>query len=116
MTKHMVVFITAANEEEGAAIAKALVEEGLCACINIIPMVRSIYMWKGVVCDEKEVMLIAKTASTLAPVIVGRVKELHSYELPEIICLPVSTGSGEYLDWVDQSVDISSEADGKAEL
>ncbi len=116
MTKHMLVFMTASDEEAGATIAKGLVEEKLAACVNIIPQVRSIYRWKGEVYDEKEVMLVAKTASTLAPAIVRRVRELHSYDLPEVICLPIATGSGEYLDWIDQSLDLPSESDEEGEL
>lgn len=108
MSNHMTVFITAPNEEEGAAIAKKLVEERLCACVNIIPRIRSIYRWEGKICDESEVMMMAKTAASLAPVLVKRVKELHSYDVPEVICLPITTGSGDYLDWIDSSVDIDA--------
>ena len=111
MTDHMAVFMTAANEEDAATIAKALVEEKLCACVNIIPKIRSIYRWEGKVCDDEEVMLIAKSASTLAPVIVERVKVLHSYDLPEIICIPIATGSGDYLNWIDQSVEIATSSE-----
>ncbi len=108
MSRHFSVFITAPNEEEAGKIAKILVEERLCACVNIIPGIRSIYRWQGKVFDENEVMMIAKTSSAMAPVLVKRVKELHSYEVPEIICLPISTGSGDYLDWIDDSVDSPS--------
>ena len=116
MSKHMVVFITAPNEEEGAKLARTLVEERLCACVNIMPKVRSIYRWEGDICDEPEVMLIAKTASSMAASIVKRVKELHSYDVPEIICLPVATGSGEYLDWIDASLEAPFEEEGGAEI
>ncbi len=116
MSKHMVVFITAPSEEEGAKLARALVEERLCACVNIMPKVRSIYRWEGEICDEPEVMMIAKTATTMAASIVKRVKELHSYDLPEIICLPVVTGSGEYLDWIDDSLKTPFEDEGGIEI
>ena len=116
MSKHMVVFITAPNEEEGARLAKALVEERLCACVNIMPRVRSIYRWEGEICDEPEVMMIAKSAATMAAAIVKRVKELHSYDVPEIICLPVATGSGEYLDWIDDSLKTDFEDEGGLEI
>ena len=104
MSKHMVLLITAPSEEEAASLANILVNERLCACVNIIPGVRSIYRWEGKVCDEREVMMVAKTASSLAPVLVKRVKELHSYDVPEVICLPITTGSGDYLDWIDDCV------------
>jgi len=116
MTKHIVVFITAPNEEEGAKLARTLVEERLCACVNIMPKIRSIYRWKGEICDEPEVMMIAKSAATMAAAIVKRVRELHSYDVPEIICLPVATGSGEYLDWIDDSLKTDSEDEGGLEI
>lgn len=116
MTRHMTVFMTAPNEEEGARIARALVEERLVACVNIIPKIRSIYRWEGKVWDEAEVMMIGKTESTLAPAVVARVRELHSYEVPEVICLPVETGSGDYLDWIAESVDIPTGAEEEGEL
>ena len=116
MSKHMAVFITAPNEEEGALLARTLVEERLCACVNIIPGIRSIYRWEGSICDESEVMMVAKTASSLAPVLVKRVKELHSYHVPEVICLPITTGSGDYLDWIDDSVDIGVSGESDTEI
>ena len=105
MNKYVAIYITAPNEEEGEAIARALVEESLCACASIIPSVRSIYRWEGNICDEREVLLIAKTLSLMAPIVIDRVKALHSYKVPEIVCVPIVTGSGEYLDWVSDSVD-----------
>ena len=116
MSRHFTVFITAPNEDEAASIARALVEERLCACVNIIPRIRSIYRWEGKIFDEPEVMMIAKTSSAMAPALVNRVKELHSYKVPEIICLPISTGSGDYLDWIDASVETPSDADSEGEL
>ena len=116
MSKHMVVFITAPSEEEGAKLARTLVEERLCACVNIMPKVRSIYRWEGEICDEPEVMMIAKSAMTMAPALVKRVKKLHSYDVPEIICLPIATGSGEYLEWIDASLKTPFEDEGGIEI
>ncbi len=116
MSRHMTVFITAPNEEEGARLAKTLVDERLAACVNIIPNVRSIYRWEGKVCDEVEVMLVAKTGKPLAAALVNRVKELHSYDVPEVICLPIETGSGDYLDWIDGSIDLPGDAEEEGEL
>ncbi|MBE9535898.1 MAG: divalent-cation tolerance protein CutA [Proteobacteria bacterium] len=116
MTKHVTVFMTAPDEGEAGSIAKKLVEERLCACVNIVPKVRSIYRWQGEICDEPEVMMIAKTEATLSAALVSRVKELHSYEVPEIICLPIQTGSGEYLDWIAASVDAPAKKEGELEL
>jgi len=94
------VFITAANEDQAAAIAKALVEEGLAACVNIVPAIRSIYKWKGEVCDDRETLLIAKTSAARFPALAERVKALHSYEVPEIIAIPITDGSKGYMDWL----------------
>lgn len=116
MTKHVTVFITAPNEGEAGRIAGKLVEERLCACVNIIPKIRSIYRWQGEICDESEVMMIAKTEAILSAALVRRVNELHSYEVPEIICIPIQTGSGKYLDWITASVDTPAEKDGEGEL
>lgn len=99
----LVVFITAPNEEEAAKIGRALVEERLAACANIIPSVRSIYRWKGEVCDDSECLLVIKTLWDRFGELERRVKELHSYEVPEIIALKIVNGSQEYLDWVEES-------------
>jgi len=96
-----IVFITAPNEEEGARLAKTLVAESLAACVNIIPSIRSIYMWKGEVCDEREVLLVAKSSAEKFPALASRVASLHSYETPEVISTPIIEGSQAYLDWMD---------------
>lgn len=95
-----VVFMTAGGEEEGAGIARALVEKKLAACVNIVAPIRSIYSWKGKVEDEREVLLVAKTRRELFDALRSAVTELHSYEVPEIIALPITAGLDRYLDWV----------------
>ena len=105
MTEFIIVFITAPNEKEAAAISQTIVGERLAACINIIPSVRSIYRWQGRVEDEQEVLMIVKTKKSLFERLQERVKELHSYEVPEIIGLPLVEGSKEYLDWLGQETD-----------
>ena len=99
----LIVFVTAPNGEEAAKIGRALVEERLAACANIIPSVRSIYRWKGEVCDDSECLLVIKTLWDRFGELERRVKELHSYEVPEIIALRVVNGSQEYLDWVEEN-------------
>jgi periplasmic divalent cation tolerance protein len=101
-TEYITVFITAPNEEEAARISNAIVGERLAACVNIIRSVRSIYRWQGRVEDEQEVLMIVKTKRTLFERLQGRVRELHSYSVPEIIGLPVVEGSKQYLDWLGQ--------------
>ena len=105
MTEFIIVFITAPNEKEAASISRTIVEERLVACVNIIPSVRSIYRWQGRVEDEQEVLMMVKTKKSLFERLQERVKELHSYEVPEIIGLPLVEGSKEYLDWLGQETD-----------
>jgi periplasmic divalent cation tolerance protein len=99
----LVVYITAPNEEEAAKIAQALVEERLAGCVNIIKDIRSIYSWQGKIEDEKELLMIVKTRAELFSSLKTRVKELHSYTVPEIIALPVVDGSEEYLAWLRET-------------
>lgn len=97
-----VVFITASTEDEAANIAKALVEARLAGCVNIIKNIRSIYSWEGKIEDEAEVLMIVKTRKALIDSLVKKVKELHSYTVPEIIALPVVEGSEDYLEWLKE--------------
>ena len=100
MSGFSVFFVTAGKEEEAARIGRTLVEEKLVACVNIVPRIRSIYSWKGDVCDDEEVLLIMKSRSSLFPSVRDRVRQLHSYEVPEIIAFPIARGLPEYLDWI----------------
>lgn len=98
------VFITAANDDEANMLARTLVTERLVACANLFP-VNSIYRWKGEIYEEVEVTLVCKTVTANLDRIIARVKELHSYDVPEIVALPVVEGSADYLDWVADSVE-----------
>lgn len=100
MTEISIVLITAGSEEEAAKIGRTLVEERLAACSNIVPRIRSIYRWKGKIYDEPEFLIIAKTRTSLFRSLQKRVKELHSYEVPEIVSFPVADGLPDYLQWV----------------
>jgi len=100
---YRIVFMTAPSEEVAANIGKTLVEEKLIACCNIVPQIRSIYTWKGKVCDEKEVLCIIKTREELFDRLKRRVKELHPYEVPEIIAVKIKDGLREYLNWIDEA-------------
>jgi periplasmic divalent cation tolerance protein len=95
-----VVLVTAPDAEVGARIGRALVEEGLAACANLVPGIRSIYRWEGAVHDDAEVLLILKTRAALSAALAARVRALHPYQLPEVLALPVAGGSEAYLDWV----------------
>ncbi len=97
-----VIFITAPSVEEAQKIAHHLVAEHLVACVNIVSSIQSIFYWQEKVCDEKEVLLICKSRSPLFEKISKRVKELHTYAVPEIIALPIIKGSADYLRWLNK--------------
>ncbi len=101
----VVVISTLPNPEKAAEIARVLVEERLAACVNLVPQVRSIYRWKGEICDEPETLAIAKTTQDRAEALHARLIELHPYEVPEVLALAVSGGHAPYLDWVGASVE-----------
>jgi periplasmic divalent cation tolerance protein len=102
--KFRVVLVTAGSEEEAEKIARALVEERLAACVNIVPGVRSIYRWRGAVEDDSEVLMVIKSEADILDALEARVRALHSYEVPEILALPIERGSAPYLDWLAGSL------------
>lgn len=95
-----VVLTTAGSEREGAAIAEGLVERGLAACVNVVPGIRSVYRWKGALQRDEEHLLLIKTSRALFPEVRDAILELHTYELPEIVLLPIADGESRYLDWI----------------
>lgn len=98
--QEIVVFVTVGSLQEGTAIGRALVEKKLVACVNLIPQLTSIFCWDGKVLEEQECLMMMKTRKELYLRLEGAVKGLHSYEVPEIIALPVTHGLPEYLSWV----------------
>jgi periplasmic divalent cation tolerance protein len=96
----VVVLVTAPSQDVAAELAKALVTEKLVACVSIVPGVRSIYAWKGAVCDEQESLCVLKTRRSLFAMVRARVLALHPYEVPEVVALPLVEGSQTYLDWL----------------
>jgi len=100
MSEISIVLVTAGSAEEAETIGRTLVEERLGACANIVPRIRSIYRWKGKIYDEQEFLIIIKTRTSLFEAVQKRVKELHSYEVPEIISFPIALGLPQYLEWV----------------
>lgn len=100
----ILVLMTFPSEEEASHVAAALVDEHLVACVNLIPDVRSFFIWEGARQDAEEVLAVAKTTSDRLDAVVARVKALHSYSVPEIIGVPLLGGSSDYLAWVRQSV------------
>lgn len=101
---HIVVLITVPSEEIATKIAATLLKTKAAACVNILPGVRSMYNWKGKVCDDQELLLVCKSRAALfETLLVPAVKSAHPYELPEIIALPIVAGSPDYLAWIDEN-------------
>ena len=94
------VLMTAANREEASRIAEMLVAARLAACVQILPEIQSVYRWQGKVARENEVLLLVKTISGKFDELERAVKEIHSYETPEIVALPVTAVSASYLAWL----------------
>jgi len=95
-----IVLSTAGSPEEAARISRELVERGLAACVNLIPGLTSVYRWQGAIEEAAEVLLIVKTSAEKLSALEAAVRELHSYEVPEFLVLPVAGGSQPYLDWL----------------
>ncbi len=102
MKEYILILITASSIEEGEAIAASLVEDGLAACCNIIPEIKSIFKWKGNICKEREVLLLIKSKASLFKKVEEMVKKLHSYDVPEIIAFPIDAGLSDYFKWMDE--------------
>jgi periplasmic divalent cation tolerance protein len=100
----LVVLTTCPDDAAAARIARELVESGLAACVNRIGAVHSTYRWQGAIHDEPEVLLVIKTLSIRYSELEMRLKSLHPYDVPEIIALPVTRGSTEYLAWLGGAV------------
>jgi periplasmic divalent cation tolerance protein len=101
---YRVLLVTAGNKKEARIIAKALINHKLAACVNIIVGVESLFRWKGKIDSVQEVLLIIKSKEEKVAEIIKLVKSTHSYEVPEIISLPVKAGSKPYLKWIDESL------------
>ena len=97
---YLIVFMTASNREEAVKIVRTLLEEKLIACGNLVDAVSSFFWWKGKIEEEKETMVIMKSSEKLFKKLSKRVRELHSYDVPEILALPIVDGSSSYLEWL----------------
>lgn len=106
---HAVVFVTASSADEATQIGRALVDERLAACANVVPAVASTYWWQGKVEEAGEALIILKTRQDLVARLTDRVKTLHTYTVPEVIAVPILGGNPDYLRWIDESV-IAGEA------
>jgi len=99
----VVVLVTCPSQTLGKRLARALVQERLAACVNVIPGVTSIYRWEGKICQDTEALLVIKTLRMRLPVLIRRIKALHPYSVPEVIALPLVGGLASYLSWVRDS-------------
>jgi periplasmic divalent cation tolerance protein len=105
MTDKIVVLVTCGSAKEARKIARAVVEQRIAACVNIVATpVQSVYRWKGKVESAKEFLLIIKTTKARFAALQDAVKRLHSYDVPEIIALPIAAGAATYLIWIAESV------------
>jgi len=104
MTNNRLVLTTTGSREEAQKIARALVQQRLAACVNIVPQIHSVYRWQEKVEESEECLLLIKTISTRCDHVCETIKQLHSYNLPECISLAIEDGSAEYLKWIADSV------------
>lgn len=100
----LIVVLCTAPAEQSESMARIIVEEGLCACVNVVPAVRSFFRWQGKVDVADEHLLIAKTTAAAFELLRDRLAALHPYDVPEVIALPISAGLPAYLSWVVESV------------
>ena len=98
----IIIFITTADEQEAQGIAKLLLGKRFIACANIVPKVSSMFWWQGVLESEAECMLVLKTKRSLLDDVVEAVKSAHSYDVPEVIALPIIGGNQDYLNWLKE--------------
>ena len=104
MSSFLLVFCSCADEQAALRLAKALVEERLAACVNVLPRAQSVYRWEGEIKLESEYLLLIKTTEERFSSLRDRITEMHSYEVPEVLAIPVWGGSDKYLAWIQASV------------
>jgi periplasmic divalent cation tolerance protein len=104
MTDKIIVFVTCESKEQAERIAESVVTEKLAACVNVVGGVRSCYVWERKLTWSDEVLLLIKTTRGRFGQLQERVKELHSYEVPEIVGVPIQDAFGKYLEWIDKCV------------
>lgn len=103
MPQYGIVFVTVGKEKEAKKISRTVVSEKLAACVNIIKPIESYYTWKGKLAEDREILLIIKTKARLFSKLKNRIIALHSYEVPEIIFIPIQKGLKSYLNWIGKA-------------
>ena len=102
MTDALIVFTTFAHEEDAVRVSRALLEERLIACANLLPGARSIYRWKGEIADQREIVVLMKTRKQDWAALMSRLSELHPYEIPECVAVRIAAGAPRYMAWLDE--------------
>ncbi|KAH8739349.1 divalent cation tolerance protein [Cryptosporidium ryanae] len=100
----ILVYVTTSSQAEAVLIAKTLVEQKLCACVNIIPEIKSIYSYNGRINDDTETMLVIKSTKELFNALEKSILKLHSYEVPEIIATSITHGHNKFINWIQETV------------
>jgi periplasmic divalent cation tolerance protein len=103
MNEHLVVLVTASSDAQARRLARKLLQNKLAACVNFVP-VESMFLWKGDIQEEEEILMIVKTRADLFDGLMSAIKTAHTYDTPEIIGMPIVLGSREYLKWMDDEV------------
>lgn len=103
MSEYIVLLSTFPSEDEAEKLGTEMVKKGLVACVNLVPKIRSIYKWKEKVYNEEEILLIMKSRKEKSKEIIEFITNNHSYEVPEVISLSISSGSKRYLAWIDEN-------------
>jgi periplasmic divalent cation tolerance protein len=104
MTDKIIVFVTCESKEQAETIAQAIVSERLAACVNLVPGIRSCYVWEGKLTWSHEILLLIKTTRGRFDQMQDRIKALHSYSVPEIVGVTIDDAFDKYIDWIDESV------------
>lgn len=102
---HRLVLTTCPDPATAESLASALVQDGLAACVNIVPSVQSFYRWKGELARDQECLLLIKTRSEVYPALEEAIRARHPYELPEVIAVPIEAGLAAYLAWIDSNTE-----------
>ena len=104
MTEKILVLSNCGSEEEARRVARALVEARVAACVNIVPGIQSVYHWQGAIQEDSEWMLVIKSTRSMFDSLSAELRKIHSYQVPEVLAIPIIAGDQNYLDWMDREI------------
>ena len=104
MTEKILVLSNCGSEEEARRVARALVEARVAACVSIVPGIQSVYHWQGAIQEDSEWMLVIKSTRPMFDSLAAELRKIHSYQVPEVLAIPVIAGDQNYLDWMDREI------------